>query len=156
MARAADLEFNEPGRFGLMGTITDDLVKAGPVFYTENFESSAFLHYESDSENNSQLDTMFKAGYRVPLQHSNFLSIGLEYSPEFAQKIANVSTSGTYKVGPYLGFQRYFAGNNLMINFWINPFYFENSKQADSNGQIVNHIDRHYFQNGGFGIAWLF
>ncbi len=155
-ARADDAEFTETGRFGLMGTVTDDLLKAGPVFYSENFEVSAFAHYENDSDNTTQLDTMFKVGYRIPLQHSNYLSFGAEYSPEFAQKVSGVSVSGTYKIGPYVGFQRYFAGNHLMLNFWINPFYFESTKQSDGAGGIATFIDHRYFQTGGFGIAWLF
>lgn len=155
-ARADDLEFTETGRFGLMGSVTEDLLKAGPVFYTENLEVNAFAHYDSDSNGDIQLDALFKLGYRIPLQHSNYLSVGAQYQPEFAQKVANVSVSGTYKAGPYVGFQRYFAGNHLMLNFWINPFYFEQTKEAGATGGIVSHHTRHFFQNGGFGLAWLF
>ena len=102
--------------------MTEDLLKAGPVFYTENLEVNAFAHYNSDSNGDAALDSLFKLGYRMPLQHSNYLSMGAQYQAEFEQKIANKSASGTYKAGPYLGFQRYFAGNHLMLNFWINGY----------------------------------
>ncbi|MBC7385146.1 MAG: hypothetical protein H7301_03160 [Cryobacterium sp.] len=88
---------------------------------------------------------MFKLGYRMPLQHSNCFSLGFKYAPQFAEKIGGISVSGTYKTGPYVSFQRYFAGNHLMLNFWLNPFYYENTKTIGSNGVVGNYRDRHYF-----------
>ena len=69
ISKIANAEDNyiETGRIGVLGAITDDLVKMGPVYYSEHIEASAFFHYETDSDKNAQLDTMFKlSGTALP------------------------------------------------------------------------------------------
>ena len=144
-------EAKEPGRTGLLGAVTDDLFKFGLVRLEENWELNLLAHGEYSDSDNHQVDVMARTGVRWNLGAYNYGVLGAQVQTLVDGKVGGATTAGTLQAGPYVGLERYFAGTNIMISLWVNPYYYDREKLGDTS--VVTH---RVLQNGGFGVAYLF
>ncbi|MBC7387313.1 MAG: hypothetical protein H7301_14270 [Cryobacterium sp.] len=113
-------------------------------------------HYCTTEGHTVESHLITKLGLGHSIGHQNFLSYGIDCQAHPGRKESGVSLSSEYQIGPYLGFARYFAGSPIMLSLWVNPFQYDHGASVDGNGQVVHTNSRHFFQTGGFGIAYLF
>lgn len=155
----ADDSFMQEGHFGVLGAITDDLWKGGIVYEGERLEAQVLYHRNDDDGDTSDSHLLTKIGYRWDIGNYNYFVAGAEYGTHPGAKVGGVSVNDTYEAGPYISLERYFSGSNLMLCLWVNPFLYEHKTDATNNSGVYTKSatnSRHYFQNGGFGIAYLF
>ncbi len=159
-AFAETSEFREEGRFGFLGAITDDLWKGGFVYEHEKFEVQALYHVNWDDGDVVESHLLTKVGYRINLENYNYLAIGAQYNAHPFAHAGDISLSSTYETGPYVSFQRYFPGTNIMLQIWVNPVLFEHAvtaeTQSDGSMMAVSSNSRRIMQTGGFGVTYLF
>ncbi|MBX9768933.1 MAG: hypothetical protein K2X47_16790 [Bdellovibrionales bacterium] len=153
-------DFVEKGSFGVLGAITDDHFKAGFVYQAESWEASLTGHY-SVIKKNAKPDSIktlavIKAGGRKNLGSHNYFAYGVEYSAHPGESDQGVDVSDAYSLAPYIALQRYFAGTNLMLSLWVNPFNYNYDSESNGLGGKTNPISNQYFITGGFGVAYLF
>jgi hypothetical protein len=149
------LNYSDKGRFGVMGAITEDMWKGGFVYEAPDWEFNMIGHYGITDGDTIETHVITKLGARWDIGHQNFFSAGIDYQMHPGRKEAGVSLSSEYQVGPYIGFQRHFAGSPVMLTLWVNPFQFDHGATVNA-GQVVHTNSRHFFQTGGFGVAYLF
>ncbi|MBX9768239.1 MAG: hypothetical protein K2X47_13275, partial [Bdellovibrionales bacterium] len=143
-----------------LGALTDDQWKGGFVYQAESWEVNLIGHYGVTKIDNTpdsiETHLIAKVGGRSNLGSYNYFAYGVEYSAHPGRKDKGLDVSDSYAVGPYIALQRYFSGTNLMLNLWVNPFNYERSTDNDgSGGKTVSTIN-HFFQTGGFGVAYMF
>ena len=156
-------DFREPGRFGLIGAITDDAFQFGGIRADEHYEAvltldGSFAALGGSSAIKRGLGDMgvtLRGGPRFSLGHLNYLSLGAQGHTHFFGKDDGVSTLGGYTVGPYVGMSRNFAGTPLMITLWVLPYEFSRELMNDGAGNQVSLEEHKFFQAGGFGLAYL-
>jgi hypothetical protein len=151
-------EFREPGRFGVFAGVTDDGFQFGGVRVGHHYELNVTgdASFTGKGGENGDLGVTLHGGPRVPLTTYNYLSIGAHGHMNFFGKDSGVSTFGSFQAGPYVGLQRHFPGSSLMINVWVLPYAYEQVVGNDGAGEKATVTSHHFFQNGGFGIAYLF
>ena len=156
-------DFVEPGRFGLLGAITDDAFQFGGLRVDEHYElaftaDASFASRGGSSAIHGGLGDFgltLRGGPRFSLGHLNYLSFGAQGHMPLAGKDDGVSTYGSYAVGPYVGVSRNFAGTPLMITLWVLPYEFTRDLFNDGAGNQVALEQHKFFQAGGFGLAYL-
>lgn len=123
-------------------------------------EAQVLYHRNDDDGDTSDSHLLSKVGYRWDIGNSNYFAIGGQYGTHPGAKAHGVKIDDTYEVGPYISLERYFPGSNLMLCLWVNPYLYEHrtdGTEAPTGGFMkVSTNSRHYFQNGGFGISYLF
>jgi hypothetical protein len=148
--------FHEKGRLGVLGALTNDMWKVGPIFEHEYFEAAVLGHAGFESGGTRDIHLIFKAAGRLPLGALNYLALGGEFGPHWGSTEGGIKTGGSYQVGPYVSFQRYFAGTPLMINLWVCPVSYEYFENNDGSNNLMKTTTTHLFRQGGFGLAYLF
>lgn len=149
------VEFKEKGSFGVMGAITEDMWKGGLVYQAESWEFSAIGHLGISDGDNIETHVITRVGLRHNLGASNYFAYGADVQFHPGRKVGGIDVSDAYQIGPYVALERYFAGTNLMISLWVNPFQFDHVTDASAGSKVVSN-SRHFFQTGGFGIAYMF
>ncbi len=145
--------FVEPGRFGVQGLVTGDGVHAGASYWHDKFEVVVGLDGSIDTTKTGDLGVVTRAGYRLNAGNYNYFSLGVNWSNSLFSVTNGSHYSGTYHVGPYVGFHRYFPGTPIMLTFFIMPVAY-NHATSPNNVSNVNAFQ--FFQQGGLGIAYLF
>jgi hypothetical protein len=149
--------FREKGRVGVIGALTEDMWKGGAVFEHEYFEVQLLAHFARFMHESRDVHFMARAGGRVALGTLNYFAAGAEVASHAGSREHGVDTGGAYEVGPYVSLQRYFAATPVMLNLWVNPVFYERSYDVDELEQSkAKHTAWRFFQNGGFGLAYLF
>lgn len=157
--------WREPGRFGGMIAQTSDGTQGGFVYEANSFEVNLTFDASTslpgpDHTNqfgmSGDLGTTLRLGSRYAIGDFNYISMGAQgYCTYFAHD-DGVNIGSSFALGPYIGFQRHFAGTHFMLTAWIMPYYYESIASNDGNGGIDHTITSHYFQTGGIGFAYLF
>ena len=170
LAAPAEETAKNSGSFGLATSITDDGMQFGPAYYSEVLEFTLAV----DGSWTDQLKTAgntgtttpqgdwgfkYKLGRRWYMGKSNYFSSGLiYYAPLWGTDASGISTAGTYKVGPYISFQRTFPGTPFMFSFFVQPIMYENSvgSPVNAGGGPTSQAYVHIFESGGVGLVYLF
>lgn len=146
-------DFVEPGRFGVEGLVTADGVHAGALYLHDKFEVAVDLDGSIDTTKTGDFGIDARAGYRMNAGNYNYFSLGVDWNNSVFESNNGSRYSGTFYVGPYVGFQRYFPGTPVMLTFFIMPVTFNHLASPD---QMSNVNTFQFFQQGGLGIAYLF
>ena len=72
------------------------------------------------------------------------------------QKDNGMSLTGAYFIGPYVGFERHFAGSNVLLTFFILPVDYNVTSNNDGTGGKITTTGYQFFRQGGLGITYLF
>lgn len=148
--------FKETGRFGVIGALTEDMWKGGVVFEHEHWETQALAHAGIYSKGNRDVHVIFKVGARMALGTLNYLAFGAEGQAHPGSLQDHHRDNKSFQLGPYISLQRYFAATPVMLNLWVNPVLFDRNYEFNEAGKPHAHNGVHFFQTGGFGIAYLF
>lgn len=151
-ASAAE-NFVEPGRFAVEGLVTADGVHAGGGYLHDKFEVLVDFDGSIDTTKTGDFGIDARAGYRINGGNYNYFSLGVNWNNALFESNNGSRYSGTYYVGPYVGFQRYFPGTPVMLTFFILPVSYTHTASPD---QMSNVNTFQFFQQGGLGIAYLF
>jgi hypothetical protein len=149
--------FREKGRVGVIGALTEDMWKGGAVFEHEYYEVQLLAHFARFEHQSRDVHFMARAGGRVALGTLNYFAAGAELASHAGSRERGVDTGGAFEAGPYVSLQRYFAATPVMLNLWVNPVFYERSYELDGlDGSKAKNTAWRFFQNGGFGLAYLF
>ncbi len=153
----ASEDFVEAGRFGVEGLVSENGFQFGLVRFNENFEAA--LDLDGMLSKTGDLTSHFinielRLGKRFNIGNFNYLSVGADGIVPIFSMSQGVATNGSYSVGPYIGFQRYFPNTNIMLSLYVSPYQYSYIPAlSESSSSTTNH---EFFQNGGFGITYLF
>ena len=146
--------FVEPGRFGVIGALTEDNWKGGLVYEHEHFEAQFFVHAVF-GDGLRDIDVSGKVGGRVALGTLNYLAFGGDLRIFPGQKGSDIR-SGSYDVGPYISLERYFAATPVMMCLWVNPVRYDHDRLPNDDGSTTTVNSWQVIRTGGFGLAYLF
>jgi hypothetical protein len=154
-APEAKAPFREPGRFGVLGAITEDGWKGGLIFEHEYFEAQVLAHASYSSKDTYDIRVSYKLGARMALGTLNYLAFGAEFGSHPGAREDGVSIANDYVLGPYISLQRYFAATPVMLNLWVNPVQYDHELEVVDGHAHANPTWR-FFQTGGFGLGYVF
>jgi len=146
-------DFVEPGRFGIEGLVTADGVHAGALYVHDKFEVGVDFDGGIDNTQTGDFGIDARAGYRINAGNYNYFSLGVDMHNSVFQVNNGSHFSGTYFLGPYVGFQRYFPNTPVMLTVFLMPVTYNHQTSPD---QLNNVNAWQFFQQGGLGIAYLF
>jgi len=153
---ADEVQYVEPGRFGVEGLVSQEGFKVGLTRETDRYEVSLDANGSNTTGGMTMSSFAFqtRVGLRYNLGSYNYLSYGAFFGETITGQNNDISTAGTYRVAPYIGFQRHFSGTNLMLTLFVLPYAYNHAVNGDGKGNAVN--SSLYFIAGGFGLAYLF
>ena len=152
--------FKEPGRFGLVGAITQDGFQFGGARIAEHYQvvltaDASYGTVSGGSGSTGDVGTTLRVGPRFGLGQLNYLVIGGQGHVSLFGRDNGVSTMGQFSAGPYVGLERHFAGTPLMISLWVLPYQISREVSNDGAGGRQVMLNHEFFQGGGFGLTYL-
>jgi len=150
---SATQDFVEPGRFGVEGVMTQDGIHAGIGYWHDKFEAVIDFDGSINTLKTGDFGIESRFGYRINGGNYNYFSFGVDYQVPIISEEGGSHFSGSYLLGPYVGFQRYFPGTPVMLTFFIMPAAYFHQAAPDS-ANTVNAWQ--FFQQGGLGVSYLF
>ena len=157
--------WREPGRWGVMIAQTSDGTQAAFVREADAYElnlqfdttwSPAGADHTNKDGISGDFGLTLRAGGRSAIGDFNYFSYGVQFYHAIFAHDNGVNMNGDLSVGPYIGFQRHFAGTHFMLSGWILPYAYENIPSNNGSGGVAHTITNAYFHRGGIGFAYLF